>query len=223
MNTKNISLKLSFYGSSTDVGNQNLTLAVSGNYNSAFSETHFLDYTNEEILINITTLQEGTGNINITLSDTQGNIINKNIEITVTPYTPQFYMVEDIEGSDYNFELNADGYYESKNKSISSSYAICKVKFISMTGNLIFDCINFAESSYDFGLLSKLDTPLELSSNTDNSSNIYHSFSGKQSASIQTVTYTGLDDNEHFIYIKYKKDSSVDNNNDSLQFKVRFE
>ena len=223
MNTKNIALKFSFYGSSIDIGNQNLTLAVSGNYNLAFSETHSLDYTNGEILINITTLQEGTGNISVTLSDTQGNVINKNIEITVTPYTPQFYTVENIEGSNYNFELNADGYYESNNKSIGNSYAICKVKFLSTTGSLIFDCINFAESSYDFGILSKLDTTLELSNSVDDSSKIYHSFSGKQSASIQTVTYTELDDNEHFIYIKYKKDSSVDRDNDSLQFKVRFE
>ena len=35
-----------------------------------------------------------------------------------------------------------------------------------------------------------------------------------------TVNYGVVDAGEHYIYVKFIKDSSVDNNNDSLQFKV---
>ena len=81
------------------------------------------------------------------------------------------------------------------------------------------DCINYAEGTWDFGLIGNVDSTLSLSNSTDSS--VLKSFSGLQSAdvvSVQVGAYTG----EHYLYIKYKKDSSVNKNNDSLQFKVRF-
>ena len=117
--------------------------------------------------------------------------------------------------------MNSNGYYESNNKAKASSYAICKLN-IQATSNctLYLDCINFAESNFDYGILSNLDSSLTSSSTADTA--YYKSFKGLQSADVQTVTYNNIAAGSHFIYIKYIKDSSVDQNNDSLQFKVRF-
>lgn len=125
--------------------------------------------------------------------------------------------------STYGFYLNNNNYYESSNKGVSNSYAVCRVTINAPNeAKMYVDCINYAESSYDFGLLSKLNTSLALSSSADSSSNLQKSFSGSQSASIQTVSYT-IPKGSSFIDIKYKKDGSVNSNNDSLKFKIRFE
>ena len=125
--------------------------------------------------------------------------------------------------STYGFYLNNNNYYESNNKGKSSSYAVCRVTINAPNeAKMYIDCINYAESTYDFGLLSKLNTSLALSNSADSSSKVQKSFSGSQSASIQTVSYT-IPKGTNFIDIKYRKDSSVNSNNDSLQFKIRFE
>jgi hypothetical protein len=133
------------------------------------------------------------------------------------------YTIESVSGASYGFTLNSDSYYESENKGQANSAALCKVTFMTDgVSNVYFDCINFAESNYDYGLLSVVDRTLTTSFGAD-TSNVFKSFKGSQSASIQTVDYGVLSAGEHFIYVKYIKDTSVDNNNDSLQFKLRIE
>lgn len=131
------------------------------------------------------------------------------------------YNVSNI-SSPYGFYLNNNNYYESNNKGKASTYAVCRVTFTASTAMTIYiDCINYAESSYDFGLLSKINTSLSLNNSVDSSSKLQKNFSGSQYSSIQTVTYQ-IPEGISFIDIKYKKDGSVDSNNDSLQFKIRY-
>lgn len=132
--------------------------------------------------------------------------------------------VSDVSGASYGFVMNSAGYYESNNKGKNSSAALCKVTFDTFgIYHLYIDCINYAESNYDYGLLSNLDTTLSTSTTADSSSKIFYNFKGKQSASVVTVDYGEIAAGEHFIYIKFLKDSSQHSNNDSLQFKLRFE
>ena len=132
--------------------------------------------------------------------------------------------VSDVSGASYGFVMNDNGYYESNNKGVNSSAALCKVTFNTFgIYHLYIDCINYAESNYDYGLLSNLDTTLSTSTTADSSSKVFYDFKGKQSASVVTVDYGEIAAGEHFIYIKFLKDSSQHNNNDSLQFKLRFE
>ena len=133
------------------------------------------------------------------------------------------YTVESIEEAAYGFALNSNEYYESSNAGVNNSYSICKLNITSDgIHNLYLDCINSGENNYDFGILSNVDTTLTLSSSVD-SSNVFKSFKGLSSTSVQTVDYGVLSMGEHYIYIKYRKDSSGHDGNDSLQFKVRFE
>ena len=130
------------------------------------------------------------------------------------------YEVESVDGATYGFELNDNGYYESQNAGIGDSYSLCKIVLTcDGTSNLYLDCINSAESGYDYGILSNIDQTLSLSTSD---SNYYKKFTSS-STSIQTVNYGVLEAGEHFIYVKYRKDGSVNSGNDSLQFQVRFE
>ena len=164
-----------------------------------------------------------TGNVvslnGISNTDTkQFNIVvNENGEAL-----PVNYEVLPVEGASYGFELNDNDYYESQNFGVSSSYSLCKI-ILTCDGvcNLYLDCINYGENGWDYGILSNVDQELSLNNNAD--SNYYKSFSSSSSSNVQTIDYGVLDAGEHFIYIKYRKDGSVDSGNDSLQFKVRLE
>lgn len=119
----------------------------------------------------------------------------------------------------YKFVLNSDGYYASNNNGVKSSYAKCKVTFtLPKAMDIILECINYAESSYDYGLISNVDT--SLSNTIDDTINVFKSFKGKSSASPVNVTIPNVPEGQHFIEIKYRKDSSGDNGNDNFQFKV---
>lgn len=123
----------------------------------------------------------------------------------------------------YGFYLNDNDYYESNNKGKDTSYAVCRVTFTFDEETQVYlDCINYAENNWDYGILSNIDTELSLSNTADASGKIYKNFKGLNSSSVQTVTYT-IPAGEHFIDIKYLKDTSNSSNNDSLQFKIRFE
>lgn len=138
------------------------------------------------------------------------------------------YTVSDI-STTYKFTLNEDtGYYVSGNKGKPSSYSLCQVNINIPYNNYIMyvDCINSGESDYDFGILSNLNQSLVNSYTADTSTTLVKkSFKGLSSTSVQTVSYdlSVLSAGNHFIQIKYRKDSSGNSGNDSLQFKIRFE
>ena len=122
------------------------------------------------------------------------------------------WTVEAISGASYGFELNSNNYYESKNKGVDNSYAICRVKLnLSTKARVIFNCINYAESNYDYGLLGNVDTALTLSASAD--SNVAKSFKGSSQSDVQTFAYS-IEEGEHFIDVKFRKDGSVNNNNE---------
>ena len=145
------------------------------------------------------------------------------IEWLHIPPLPKYsFAVEDVPGSYYKFVEQSDGYWESNNKGVDSSYAMCKVKIVTDgTQAVYFDCINYGESSWDYGILSNVDATLSLSSAAD-STNVKHSFYGMAQNSVQSVYYDVLPAGEHYIYVKYRKDNSNSINPDSLKFKVRF-
>ena len=133
--------------------------------------------------------------------------------------SPESYSVANVT-STYGFELNGSGYYESNNQGHSSTCALARVSFhLPVSGTITFSVINYAESTYDFGLLSEIDEELSTSASAD-SSNVYWSGKNNNSSSVQTVTYTNVSAGDHTIDVKYFKDNYTDNNNDSLQFKV---
>lgn len=165
---------------------------------------------------------EGEG-LKIKCSDTEKPTVTDN-GVDVTSQVVQetesgsSYDVTNI-SSTYGFAVNGSGYYESNNQGHSSSAAVCRIDFdVPVEATITFSVINYAESTYDYGLLSDIDTTLSTSASAD-SSNVYWSGKNNNSSSVQTVTYT-MPAGEHYIYAKYFKDNYTDDNNDSFQFKV---
>ena len=166
------------------------------------------------------------GTYTITVSATIGeDEVTTSFDVIVYETLPEpTYTVEPVDGATYGFALNDSGYYESNNKGVNSSAAVCKLVFNSQgIYNMHLDCINSGESNYDYGTLSNIDTILTTSHSSEYSSNVFKSFKGLSSTEVQTVDYGILESGEHFIYIKFIKDSSSNSGNDTLQFKVRFE
>lgn len=125
-----------------------------------------------------------------------------------------------ISGASYGFALNSNGYYESNNKGVDNSAAVCRVNIHAAKAcTVTFKCINYAESNYDFGLLGTLDKTMD-TGYSDVSTNVAKSFNGSSTAPVQTYAYTNVAKGDHFIDVKYRKDSSQSYNNDTLQFKV---
>lgn len=136
------------------------------------------------------------------------------------PVDESSWSVFDIGGTNYKFALNSNGYYESNNKGVNNSAAVCRVNIHAAKAcTVTFKCINYAESNYDFGLLGVLDKE-QNTGYSDTSTNVAKSFKGSSSSSVQTYAYTNVAAGDHFIDVKYRKDSSQHSNNDSLQFTV---
>lgn len=161
--------------------------------------------------------------ITIRCSDSaKPTVIDNNVDVTSQltqmQESGESYTVTNVTTT-YGFALNNNNYYESNNKAHANSAAVCRVDFhLPVAATITFSLINYAESTYDYGLLSEIDETLSTSASAD-SSNVYWSGKNNNSSSVQTVTYT-MSAGDHYIYVKYFKDSYTDSNNDSLQFKV---
>ena len=121
----------------------------------------------------------------------------------------------------YPFELNSNGYYESTNKGQSSSYSYATLNY-SGFNELVLECINSGEPSWDYGIISQPDVELSKSYENDGETGgpiVFHTFRVEHSTNPVQITIPS-DGGSHFITIKYKKDGGVDNGNDSFQFKV---
>lgn len=126
-----------------------------------------------------------------------------------------------VSGASYGFTLNNQtGYYTSNNNGQASSAAVCRVNFDFETSCLVtISYINYAEATYDYGIFGNIDTALGTTYTAD--SNAYHSCnaSADNTANVQTLTYT-IPSGQHFIDIKYRKDTYTDSNNDDLRWKI---
>lgn len=123
--------------------------------------------------------------------------------------------------SSYGFSYNSStGFYTSTNKGVHNSYAVCRATFnFPASATITISYINYAEGSYDYGLISKVDTALSLNTTADSSSNCLFFGSGNQSSSTKTLSVT-IPAGSHFIDFKYRKDGSQHTGNDNFQFKI---
>ena len=169
------------------------------------------------------TVGENTGDSTRTLTETiPYKSSSYQITIVQTANDPKpSYEWEVVSTGTYPFELNSNNYYESTNKGHDNSYSYATLNYEGFD-ELVLECINFAESYYDYGIISQPDVQLSQSYSDDGatgSANVFLNFNGKQSANPVQLTIPS-DGAEHFITIKFRKDSSSSQGNDSLQFKV---
>lgn len=140
-------------------------------------------------------------------SQLQGGIPNNTYTVTNT-----------VSGASYGFNLNSStGYYTSTNAGQANSAAVCRVNFTLESDCLVtIEYINYAESTYDYGIFGQIDTALGTTYTADNSPYLSCGTAAYNVSNTQTLTYN-LTAGTRFIDIKYRKDSSQDSNNDNLQ------
>ena len=109
-----------------------------------------------------------------------------------------------------------DGVYASTNGGVNSS---CSLMYIDISGydNFSLYVRSYAESNFDFVVVSNLDCTLTQS--TVSGTNVKMTTKGNQNSgtSINAYTlveFTGIGGGDHRITVMYRKDGSVDNNDD---------
>ena len=216
---KSISTTISF---KDDSGNKITPTVTITSADESIVNVSNIQITSEQISFDVMSNNiTGEANIIVTATYAEETLTEMFVVKVFETLSEPLYTIESL-NTTHTFVLNSNNYYESNNKGEDDSFAVCKVNidtFIDCTMHL--DCINYAENNWDYGLLSNLDSTLALSSDAD-AHNVYKSFKGLSGADIQTISYE-VPKGQHYIYVKYIKDSSGANGNDSFQFKVRFE
>lgn len=188
--------------------------------------------TSATVTANPTSVLEGSASV-VTANTISGISVTDNGSDVTSQFvqhsgTSGDYSVE-TRGS-YGFSINANGYYESANKGVDKTCAVCRISFnLPVSANITFQYINYAEATYDFGVFGNVDVALTTnyypagSSGATISETSYKkacNTSSDNTSSVQTLTYSNVSAGSHFIDIKYSKDDATAANNDTLQFKV---
>lgn len=179
---------------------------------------------NTEVTFDIQAGQiEDIANITIEIPGDNGHIFVRTMQVAVyAELTPSTYEVVPVEGASYGFELTDDGFYTSTNQKVPSSASICRVNISNMMGlKMYVDGISYGESNYDYGILSSMNVEFSTDAKLD-TTGVYFTYKGLSSPNVRAVEYTDAI-GDCFIYIKFIKDTSGDNYDDSFKFKIRFE
>lgn len=168
----------------------------------------------------VTINDAGTG-ISVQLIGSSGNTtITGTVKVTYEicfSDIPAYNVVQVSTTASQQFKLNSNGFYESQCKGINNGWSLCRVEF-NKSGKYTVQYISNGENNYDFGILSNINHTLEASNKVD-TSGVKESFKGTASSSVKSVVYSGVKAGD-YIYVKYRKDGSVNSGNDSLQFRV---
>ena len=115
---------------------------------------------------------------------------------------------------------NYDFYQSFSNKSVKNGKATMFIKINGFT-SFTFKVRNYSENNYDYVVVNNLDDRSipkwrpTVGSGTASSGKVYYENKGKSSSTTwHDVTFSNLDDGEHYITVTYGKDSSGSQNDD---------
>lgn len=130
---------------------------------------------------------------------------------------PTMYRVVNVNGAPYGFTSTSSLSYSSTNGGIQSSASICKLCIYNPNKEPIaLSCVSSGENNYDYGIIGKRNTELDLTSSVDDSAKILKSFKGLKD---QTIT-VNLPEESGWYYIKYRKDGSQHDGEDEFRFTI---
>lgn len=201
-------------GMRNDIGTiSNLQTTNKGNLVAAINEVFQSGANTKQQLVDVL---RAKGITTVSASSSWADLINV-ISSPKFIYKEEKWYVENVSGAQYNFISISDGWYESNNKGKNNSYALCKLVISNPLGkNVILSYINSGEENYDYGIVSNLNETLSLSNNEDSD----YLFIGEESST--SVKEEPLGRIDGYYYIKYIKDSSANQGNDSFRFKITF-
>ena len=155
----------------------------------------------------------------LTLATDNGVDITNQLVGNGTPIS--YPSVNAVTGAQYGFSLNSStGYYVSTNNGQASTAAVARLNFNFPVMCLVtIQYINYAEAGNDFGIFGNIDVALSTSNTIDTNAKLVCNNASYNISTPQTLTYE-VDSGSHYIDIKYRKNDTVNSNNDTLQFKV---
>lgn len=124
-----------------------------------------------------------------------------------------------VAGASYGFTLDGQ-YYKSQNVGHNGSAALCRLNITASTEvTLTVHLVNYAEATYDFGLIGNVDANLGTTSATTNDSYYWiGNTQDKNTEDEQTVTMT-IPSGIHHVDFKFIKDNYSEDGNDALWFR----
>ncbi|MDE6947555.1 MAG: hypothetical protein K2P14_10280 [Anaeroplasmataceae bacterium] len=118
----------------------------------------------------------------------------------------------------YGFEKNITRYYKNTNQSQHDTKCVGKISFTASENTTLKIIGNQdSEVNCDYGFFTKLDSDIDYVNITHSDSNVEYSLHDKSGEFEFEYTVTPGD---HYFYVIYQKDSSVDNGSDTLSFKL---
>lgn len=145
-------------------------------------------------------------------------------KITINKANISNVRVENLSGAGYNFELTDDGYYTSTNKGRDNTACVGKLYFTVNTDDEVkAEILCSSEQSFDYAQISKVDTTTAYgtSNSAEADSNTLFSTKGTDYTTPKEVSFGTLSKGEHYVYIKYRKDSSSSQDLDQLKIKMQ--
>lgn len=156
--------------------------------------------------------------LDLTATETAGSTSTE--EVGTYAQHPDVDGIPATPDNEYDFTKTSDGYYTSQNAGVHSSYSYGGFKFnFTQSTTITIRCISYGEAEHDYGIVSNLDTALEMS-NTADTTGVKKAFSGENESSSSYVDLTmTVPSGNHYITFKYIKDSSVHKNGDYFKIK----
>lgn len=156
--------------------------------------------------------------LDLTATETAGSTSTE--EVGTYDQHPNIDGIPTVPDNEYDFTKTSDGYYTSQNAGVHSSYSYGGFKFnFTRATTITIRCISYGEAKSDYGIVSNLDTALEMS-NTADTTGVKKAFSGENESSSSYVDLTmTVPSGNHYITFKYIKDSSVHKNGDYFKIK----
>ena len=125
-----------------------------------------------------------------------------------------------------NAVKNDNGYYTVNMNSIDKSYSLIKLAInVFTTTDIVISCINYAESNFDYMLVSKISTDeneykfAEDYQVTNDSAKAEKDFKTTHSANPVDVTFSSVAPDQYYVYIKIRKDVSTTKDYETFAFK----
>lgn len=151
-----------------------------------------------------------------------GTVIYKINDKWQLPAPKNSYAVETPPEADYGFVLNSAGYYENTNKfeDCDDTAALAKVTLNIVSPTVVkVNYIQNTEADYDYGLFSVLNSTLSPEPEYDGDE-FYSCWGEYDDQGEGTISYGTLSPGIYTFYVKYQKDASEYEGDDSFQFKV---
>ncbi|MBQ3989714.1 MAG: hypothetical protein II630_02630, partial [Bacteroidales bacterium] len=176
--------------------------------------------------------QGGSQEIKIYIDNTDDYVVkdngtNVNSSLIEHEETNNVSEVVTAPGASYGFQLDtSDGYYKSQNKGVNYSAAVCRLNITAETQcTLTLNFVNYAEATYDYGIIGRLDTTLVTTSANTNSATtwMWAGSATTNNTQVEKTTAVTIPTGYHYIDIKFRKDDATSSNNDAFWFKYGLE